>query len=153
MTTLHLWKLPEKLSWFAGLDVGGYLGARACAAHSDRLAACVLNPPQYSLSSAFEELVQDLAKDVYQPLQHIAQTQPNFLPDGYAEAIKDDSELIVQTLLLGCNASSAAPNLIAESSALGTGKLPILRIVLDASHPYLLCKRRVIIGPVADLSS
>ena len=106
------------------------------------------------MTSAYVRFVQGLAEGVYQPLQYVAQTQPGLLPDEYAEAYEDNSESIVETLLLKCNASSAAPKLIAESFAASGGKPPAPRVVIDASHPYLphhLRVSRALIGLVADL--
>lgn len=108
---------------FAGLSLGGYLGTRGCAIHSDRLAACLPNPPQYSVTSAYTRFVQGLAEGVYGPLQFVAQNMPGLIPDEYLDAIENDSEDIITTLLLTCNASSAAPTLILDSFVGTPGKL------------------------------
>lgn len=75
-------KNDPHMPFYAGVSLGGYLGTRGCADNSDRLAACVPNPPQFSVIPVYERFSQGLAQGVYGPLQFAAQTEPSSLPPG-----------------------------------------------------------------------
>ncbi len=105
----------------AGVSLGGYLGTRGCAAHSDRLAACLPNPPQYSVLSSYSVFVEELGESIYSPFVYVAQNDPDLLPQNYLPAIENYTD-IIYTLLLTCNASSQAPALITESFTSSPGE-------------------------------
>ena len=59
---------------------------------------------------------EGLAQGIYGGLAYAGQQDPSLLPSGYASAYQNGTD-IIQTLFLTCNASSGAPQLIAESIA------------------------------------
>ena len=105
----------------AGLSLGGYLGTRGCAGHSDRLAACLPNPPSFSVTGAYNKFVQGLGQSIYAPFLYVAENDPALLPEEY-QNVFDDYDEILETLLLTCNASSQAPGLITETFISSPGK-------------------------------
>ena len=97
------------------------MGTRGCAVHGDRLAACLPNPPQYSVQSAYSRFVDELGENIYAPFLYVAQNDPDLLPQNYLQPIENYTD-ILYTLLLTCNASSQAPELITESFTSGPGE-------------------------------
>lgn len=104
----------------AGVSLGGYLGTRGCAAHGDRLAACLPNPPQYTVQNAYNRFAEELAESFYAPFEYVAQNEPDLLPEDFLEALENSTD-IIYTLFLGCNATSQAPSLITESFTASPG--------------------------------
>lgn len=54
-----------------------------------------------------------VAQNVYAPFSYIGQEDPTLLPEGYADGFQDPLA-VIQALLLTCNASSGAPQLLAD---------------------------------------
>lgn len=115
--------------------MGGYLGSRGCAAHSDRLAACIPNPPQYNVASAYSGFVELLSQNLYSPFLYVAQNDPDLLPEEYQE-VWDDYPSILFTLFQTCNATSQAPALITETFTSTGGRLST--VICLTSHMALL---------------
>lgn len=108
--------LQNEQSWAdAGFGKGGYFAARACSGNSDRLAVCIVNPPPVPAnliaSQYFEPL---LVQKYYDPVAYAGQYNASTLPDGYAAAFTNTSD-ILDTLLYTCNASSGAADLLAQA--------------------------------------
>ena len=98
-------------SFCAGNSLGGYLGGRACAGLSDRLAACVIYPARTELFGAYNVTAQ-YGIPVYGGIQYAAQQDPSLLPPGYAQAFSNLSS-ILDPLLLDCTPDTSAPQAFA----------------------------------------
>lgn len=105
----------------AGVSLGGYLGTRGCAVYSDRLTACIANPPRYSLTDIYDGFVQSLGAKTYAPFLYVQENNASLLSIQYQESWDNYNE-IAYSLLLTCNASSAAPQLINDAFKATSGK-------------------------------
>lgn len=105
--------LRDSMCPCTGLSLGGYLGGRACAGLSDRLAACYISPARTDLTSAYNVTAQ-YGTPIYGGVQYAAQQNASLLPPGYAQAFSNFSANILQPLLFECTADTRAPEAFAE---------------------------------------
>jgi len=79
-----------------GYSLGGWLVAQACTQLSDRLAACVVDPP---LLSMFDSMVAPLAAYALSPFEN---TDDSLIPASYLPYIRNASLLFTQMLAPTC---------------------------------------------------
>ena len=104
----------------AGNSLGGYLGGRACAELSDRVAACVIYPARTDLFAAFNVTAQ-YGTQIYGGVGYVAQQKPSLLPQGYAQAFSNYSSNILEPLLYACTPDTSAPEAFATPLELTYG--------------------------------
>ena len=112
---------PMEFLFTAGVAKGSYFAARGCSGNSDRLAACILNPPPATADSIITVLYEPLfTQKYYMPLQYAQQYNASVLPANVSNGYTNVSD-IYDTMLYKCNASSAAPELFAQAYEEPTG--------------------------------
>ena len=104
----------------AGVGKGSYFAARACAGNSDRLAACIVNPPPTNAYSSLTDYYQPVfTQKFYDPLSYAQQYNASVLPANVSNGYVNASD-IFNTMLTRCNASSPAPELFAQAYEMPT---------------------------------